>query len=1284
MSFLQEELDQCVQWVNLHLDNEESIQKVEQLQDGTKLIEIVEKLSGKKAPRYFPNGQTVFQIQENLNILLGLVKSCYGNDVMFDVTELSRGNIQQFLSLVFFIAKKSNTRIEKKRKFISNKTSISSVFESKFQKGLEPNTNTHNNSDKPLQELIPSQNEIKPTSSDNLDNQITLNELPLNEIQIDIIVSQMFCTLNKNELITKDLREKRINKLEKEKLSKICEEVEIQDVLEFKKLNISLDYEKGINMTEHNQINTPQIENQIDDYDKDVHKDNPLVEKEVLNDSTAQTNTLTLEEKLNKDNKQEINVIPFSQPLTETTTIDTSYKTEAIQEDSTKESNKFTPTESLTSSSEDITSQPEDINDNDLITYQEKENQQEGQQKLEPIPLECLEPNQQEIKNEKINEELDPSQNHYELTQKEIEKEKEESAQTQVEIETDKPKEEEPEKEEKEDGLIEEERKQLTQQEQEESTKEELEQTQVELENEKQKEDRITQEEEPIQQEIENERLKEENTITQKDPGVIQEKTKPNQENTEIENTKPTEEIELTQQEESQESKTTEEPIPIQTEIENEKAKEKTEEKRWNEKEYDINAVKEIQRRISGHLSRISSYSTMRLLTQRKNIVKELISTEEIYINRLRQFLDYYLKAAIELLPNDKLLKKCKEDIIVILGYNNMIYTNLTDLQKKGYYYGQGIGSVFQKLAHFLKTYCSYVNSTDAITEHENKLRKSNKQFESMINNIRKTHKMESFNSYVILPIQRIPRYRLLLKELMKTVPQQHNEYKELYDSLQRITEVGIIVNENKRKMENQHITVQLLSKFKYPQGTNPIELKGSTTFVKFGVLTLYDPETKPKNRNVNVFLFNDNLVIAKILTTGTLHKGELIPETLEPILESKKQLNVELVIPFERFTVVDWVDIEGSPAFGLITDSGETLRFSCSNKETKMNWCTELDTQISQTQEQTLVAITRSNPELISQYKQSISINDKEHLKKIVWQGDVGDNDQYLILTGNYLVLFNTVMDAYKKTSPISLYLTQCLSVIFEPPTSFSIINYCDDNKVKTTFKTTSTAAALLWVFYIRQSFIKQHGFDKTKPEIFKEEEVTFQLNSRDIIYGLIQNKYNKKCADCRTTPIHYVDMDFGCFLCLKCGMVHKNFSKKLGICKIEDIQKHSIKDIQNLISLGNAFGNIERIESCEDTSEEKTNLGDKNQYLLKKYGIEGYVHKGLVADSQRKSHVLKLDETSEKEEIDSDSQKSSVTNLEQTDSPDNDRKSKKKKSGEKKEKKANISDKKRKRSIF
>ena len=64
MSFAQEELDECIEWVNKILPDEQPTQSIDQLHDGTKLIRAMEKLSGKKASRYFPNGRTLFQIQQ--------------------------------------------------------------------------------------------------------------------------------------------------------------------------------------------------------------------------------------------------------------------------------------------------------------------------------------------------------------------------------------------------------------------------------------------------------------------------------------------------------------------------------------------------------------------------------------------------------------------------------------------------------------------------------------------------------------------------------------------------------------------------------------------------------------------------------------------------------------------------------------------------------------------------------------------------------------------------------------------------------------------------------------------------------------------------------------------------------------------------------------------------------------------------------------------------------------------------------------------------------------------
>ena len=56
--------------------------------------------------------------------------------------------------------------------------------------------------------------------------------------------------------------------------------------------------------------------------------------------------------------------------------------------------------------------------------------------------------------------------------------------------------------------------------------------------------------------------------------------------------------------------------------------------------------------------------------------------------------------------------------------------------------------------------------------------------------------------SFLILPVQRLPRYVLLLKELQRYTPENHPEYKSLIDAIDHIARSLEIINESKREHE--------------------------------------------------------------------------------------------------------------------------------------------------------------------------------------------------------------------------------------------------------------------------------------------------------------------------------------------------------------------------------------------------------------------------------------------------------------------------------------------------
>lgn len=59
-------------------------------------------------------------------------------------------------------------------------------------------------------------------------------------------------------------------------------------------------------------------------------------------------------------------------------------------------------------------------------------------------------------------------------------------------------------------------------------------------------------------------------------------------------------------------------------------------------------------------------------------------------------------------------------------------------------------------------------------------------------------------HSFLIMPIQRVPRYALLLKELHRLTPPFHRDYNNLSLALTEISKVASLINENKAEEENK------------------------------------------------------------------------------------------------------------------------------------------------------------------------------------------------------------------------------------------------------------------------------------------------------------------------------------------------------------------------------------------------------------------------------------------------------------------------------------------------
>ncbi|KAG0200036.1 hypothetical protein BGX28_006795 [Mortierella sp. GBA30] len=125
------------------------------------------------------------------------------------------------------------------------------------------------------------------------------------------------------------------------------------------------------------------------------------------------------------------------------------------------------------------------------------------------------------------------------------------------------------------------------------------------------------------------------------------------------------------------------------------------------------------------------------------------------------------------------------------------------------------IGDIFIEIAPFLKMYSNYVKTYTSALTHINECMSRNDRFTEFLKTTTKRPECKSldFQSYLMLPVQRIPRYRMLLESLLRHTPQDHPDHRKLQTAFQSMEQTANFVNETIRQHEMFREMVELQSK---------------------------------------------------------------------------------------------------------------------------------------------------------------------------------------------------------------------------------------------------------------------------------------------------------------------------------------------------------------------------------------------------------------------------------------------------------------------------------------
>ncbi|KAJ1674572.1 hypothetical protein EV182_003005, partial [Spiromyces aspiralis] len=213
------------------------------------------------------------------------------------------------------------------------------------------------------------------------------------------------------------------------------------------------------------------------------------------------------------------------------------------------------------------------------------------------------------------------------------------------------------------------------------------------------------------------------------------------------------------------------------------------------------------------------------------------------------------------------------------------------------------IGDIFVNIAPFMKMYSLYVRNFHSALSTISSWMTSNPAFSNFLKSAgsRPECRCLSFQSYLLLPVQRIPRYRLLLSDLLRHTPADHPDHSLLECALGMISDVATLVNENIREHE---MSLQILD-IQRSLNTKEVLLVPGRKLIKQGVLTKICPKGHQPRR---FYLFSDILLYSPVASlAGALRvdefsayqKIDLIDCKLAKIEDSKRRS------PPHKFTII-------------------------------------------------------------------------------------------------------------------------------------------------------------------------------------------------------------------------------------------------------------------------------------------------------------------------------------------------------------------------------------------
>ncbi|KAK3549343.1 hypothetical protein QTP70_034569 [Hemibagrus guttatus] len=295
----------------------------------------------------------------------------------------------------------------------------------------------------------------------------------------------------------------------------------------------------------------------------------------------------------------------------------------------------------------------------------------------------------------------------------------------------------------------------------------------------------------------------------------------------------------------------------------------------------------------------------------RRHVMMTLLDTEQSYVDSLRTLIQSYMKPLKHPenspLCDPSLVDEMFYQIPEILEHHELFLEQVISCVND-WHERQTIGDIlvqsFSKevLANIYSAYIdNFLNAKDAV-----RIAKEAKPafMKFLEQSMRENKEKQALGDLMIKPVQRIPRYELLVKDLLKHTPEDHPDHAHLLDAQKNIKRLAERINKGRRNAEEVERETRVMQEIEaHIEGVEHI-LNPQRKFLRQEMVMEAKSVGGKKDRSL--FLFSDLLICTTLKRkSGSLRRSSMSLYSAASVIDTASKYKFLWKLPLEDIELV-------------------------------------------------------------------------------------------------------------------------------------------------------------------------------------------------------------------------------------------------------------------------------------------------------------------------------------------------------------------------------------------